>query len=41
MSEEKAHIALKSKPLVKVCSACGSDAPHHVEYVETHGVCVV
>jgi hypothetical protein len=22
------------------CSACGSTAPHHVDYVRQHGVCV-
>jgi hypothetical protein len=25
----------------KRCSACGSTAPHHVAYVESHGLCVV
>lgn len=24
----------------KVCSACGSDEPHHVAYVLEHGVCI-
>lgn len=25
---------------VQRCSACGSGAPHHVQYVLEHGVCV-
>lgn len=25
----------------KHCSACGSNEPHHLEYVQKHGVCVV
>lgn len=26
---------------VEVCSACGSQEPHHVDWVKKYGVCVV
>lgn len=38
-SDADAHIQLGSMT-VQRCSACGSDAPHHVKYVLEHGVCV-
>lgn len=33
----------KDAPLVRVmaCSSCGSTAPHHLQYVSEHGLCVL
>lgn len=39
----KAHINLHTTQ-VQVCSACGItdlEAPHHLDYVREHGVCVL
>lgn len=38
--EEPAPPSPAAKPGEPRCSACGSTAPHHLEYVRSHGVCV-
>jgi hypothetical protein len=35
-----AHIEVRTQ-VVQRCSACGSDAEHHVTYVREHGKCVL
>lgn len=35
-----AHISLRSK-IVQVCSNCGSEAEHHVQFVRDTGKCVI
>jgi hypothetical protein len=27
--------------VIRLCSACGSSEPHHLAYIEKHGICVV
>lgn len=38
--EKEAENAEPKKAVLR-CSACGSDAEHHVEYVAVHGLCVI
>jgi uncharacterized metal-binding protein YceD (DUF177 family) len=39
VEEAPAHIQVGTKVVLR-CSACGSDAAHHVAYVQEKGVCV-
>lgn len=32
---------LSSAKVCEVCSACGDDEPHHVEYIRKYGLCVL